>query len=120
MYFSQTVESSGQGHDFDVFAGTGIQVYPFNQIEDGIVGLVSAFFDYGFNCALSHAFDGPETKTDVALLIYRKLIIGLVDVGSQHLDSHRTAFVHKFGDIAYVIYTATQYRSHVFRRIIGF
>jgi hypothetical protein len=61
------------------------------------ISLKNPFFgsllDDAENGILPHIFNPGHTKPDLAIFIHHKMLIALVDVGTQNIDAHPLAFL---------------------------
>ena len=72
----------------------------------------------GVHGCLAHALDGRHSKTNVARMVDREVVVRLVDIGCQHVKPHALALVHEGGHLGDIGEVATQVGRHEFRRIV--
>ena len=116
----KAVQSSGHRHRLNVFPVQGVEVDPLHKVvyilEKPVCATIINKLQHG---RFAHPLYGAQTEPYISILVYGKLDMALVDIGSQHLYPHPAGLLHEHSYLLDIADVSRQYRRHVFGGVVG-
>ena len=93
---AETVEAATQGETFQSLAVHVLEAYSLDEVEEILVwSVLLSLLYYSLGCSSSHALDGREPKSYLALTVDTEAYETLVDIRSECGYVHGLTFLHE-------------------------
>ena len=118
---TKTVEAATKSQCLKCLTVDQTEVDAFHKIIDILIDAVLlAFVNDSLRHIVAHTFDGSQSETYLTFLVYTELLVRLVDIRSQRINTHRPTFVHQLSDFCDLVAATAHDGSHKLSGIVGF